>query len=38
MSRLNKEMIVISREGYESLVNFKKAILEVSNEERDMEG
>ncbi|EPX17108.1 hypothetical protein SAG0176_10650 [Streptococcus agalactiae LDS 623] len=25
------EMIVISREEYESLVNFKKAILEVSN-------
>ncbi|EPT92877.1 hypothetical protein SAG0105_00375 [Streptococcus agalactiae BSU96] len=32
MSRLNKEMIVISREEYESLVNFKKAILDVRDE------
>ncbi|MCD0093185.1 helix-turn-helix domain-containing protein [Streptococcus agalactiae] len=27
----NKEMIVISREEYESLVNFKKTILKMSN-------
>ncbi|OTG48370.1 helix-turn-helix domain-containing protein [Streptococcus agalactiae] len=28
----DKDVVAISREEYESLVNFKKAILEVSNE------